>query len=120
MATQSLSLTTASKSGTTQIDETSAAYQTMTSGAGNGSVCPYNQCKFLLMLNDTAGSVTYTIKAPTPTKYSERAMVIGDMSIAVPVDDAIILPVTEAFNEDGSITIECSDTAKIMALKLSS
>lgn len=117
MATQTLALTTAALAATTRVDDGSSSYQTMGIGAGNGSVVQYTQCRYLVLCNDTGGSITYTILAPNPTIYGSRSMALGDMSIAVADGNILVVPVSAAFNDGGSITIECSAAGKIMALR---
>lgn len=84
MATQALTQKTLSKAGF--ISTTGANWQTMTSGAGNGSVVAMANANFLALYNDTIGSVVYTIKAAQTAPYSGRSITLPDMTVTVAAD----------------------------------
>lgn len=114
MATQALTQKTLAKAGF--ISTTGANWQTMTSGAGNGSVVAAANADVLVLYNDTVSSVDYTIKAAQTSEFSGRSITVPDMTVTVAAAGFAVVPVSSVFNSAGNITVEADGTAKIACL----
>lgn len=115
MATQTLSLTTPTKGGISI--GTSGSFQTMTTGAGNGSVISADNVGFFIVRNDTVGSASVTMKIKQDSIYSQRSITVPDQTITVAASDIKIWPSSSAYSSAGTITIECDAAVKLMAVR---
>lgn len=89
----------------------------MTTGAGNGSVLPFQSANFIVIRNDTVSSATITIKAAQPAIFSQRSVTVPDHEITVDADEIKILPVSSAYSSNGQITVESDVAVKILAIR---
>lgn len=115
MATQALALKAFGADGVTVGAGGSQA--TMTTGTGNGKAISFGGLLFLVLLNDTAGAATYTIKTQQPPKFSGRGITVPDETHLVAAGDTKLVPTSSAFDVDGSVIVECDVAAKIDAIR---
>lgn len=115
MATTVITATTLTKTGYNLTD--SGDYTTMTAGAGNGVEFTYDANDFVVLNNDTAGTVVYTFTVPNPTPFSDKGITVPDATVSVAASKIYIYPLSAIFKQsDGDVIVECDDTAKILVL----
>jgi hypothetical protein len=98
----------------------SADFTTMTSGAGNGVVFPFDLKDLIVLKNDTGLSRTYTfLVGQIPTEYTTFSASVTDPTLAVADGKTVLIQPSSLFsNTSGNMTIECDGTSKILVLDL--
>lgn len=90
---------------------------TMSTGAGNGVMVPYDPTTKLLLRNSTGGAAVYTVKVPTPTSYSNFSITIPDRTISLATGKDMIVKLDPVFKQsDSKVYIDCDVAGKIAAI----
>lgn len=95
----------------------SASFSTLGVGASNGVAFTLNTAERIILLNDTGGAATFTIKIPTPASYTAIGVTVPDMTVAVANGKTYVLePPSVARQSDGMMYIDCSVAGKVLVL----
>lgn len=90
---------------------------TMSTGASNGVMVPYDPGTKLLLRNGTGGAAVYTIKVPTPSSYGDHSITIPDKTVNLATAKDMVYKLDAIFKQsDGKVYIDCDVAAKIAAI----
>lgn len=100
----------------------SADFETLVAGAGNGVEFTYNVRDFVVLKNTVASVANFTFKVPTESKYSERGITVGD--VTVQLADGSTTPqywiylLSAIFQQaSGNVIIECDVAGEVLVLR---
>jgi hypothetical protein len=94
----------------------SAAFTTLSTGAGNGVEFTHNPAHLLLLKNTTGGAAAFTIKVPTPSTYSGIAT-IPDDTVAVAAGDTALVKLASVYKQtDGKVYVDCDIAGKALLI----